>query len=64
MNIKYYKYQGTGNDFILLDNRKNIYSDITEEQVKFLCHRRFGVGAENRQCSDRSPGVAPRTPPC
>jgi diaminopimelate epimerase len=46
MNIKYYKYQGTGNDFILLDNRKNIYSNITSEEVKFLCHRRFGVGAD------------------
>ncbi len=46
MNIKYYKYQGTGNDFILLDNRENIYSNITPEEVKFLCHRRFGVGAD------------------
>ena len=46
MNIKYYKYQGTGNDFILLDNRENIYKSITSEKVKFLCHRRFGVGAD------------------
>ncbi|MDQ6904043.1 MAG: diaminopimelate epimerase [Bacteroidota bacterium] len=46
MNINYYKYQGAGNDFILLDNRENIYSGITSEKVKFLCHRRFGVGAD------------------
>jgi len=46
MKIEFYKYQGTGNDFILLDNRKNIYNDITTKQVNSLCHRRFGIGAD------------------
>ena len=46
MNIDFYKYQGTGNDFIILDNRNKQYSSITEQQVKFLCHRRFGIGAD------------------
>ncbi|MEO8414082.1 MAG: diaminopimelate epimerase [Ginsengibacter sp.] len=46
MKIEFYKYQGTGNDFILLDNRANIYSDVSTRQVHFLCHRRFGIGAD------------------
>lgn len=46
MKIKFYKYQGVGNDFILLDNRENIYSKITTEQVKEMCDRHFGIGAD------------------
>ena len=46
MKIEFYKYQGTGNDFILLDNREDIYNAITNEQVKFLCDRHFGIGAD------------------
>lgn len=45
MLIHFCKYQGTGNDFIILDNRKNVYH-FTKEQVAFLCHRRFGIGAD------------------
>jgi diaminopimelate epimerase len=46
MLIRIYKYQGTGNDFIILDNRDRQYDGLTREQVTFLCHRRFGVGAD------------------
>jgi diaminopimelate epimerase len=46
MTIHFYKYQGTGNDFIILDNRKNEYSLITNDQVRRLCDRRFGIGAD------------------
>ncbi|MEO6219029.1 MAG: diaminopimelate epimerase [Ginsengibacter sp.] len=46
MKIEFYKYQGTGNDFIMLDNRQGIYSDITPKQVNLLCNRRFGIGAD------------------
>ena len=45
MQIHFFKYQGTGNDFVILDNRKNELS-FTREQISFLCHRRFGIGAD------------------
>jgi len=44
--MHFFKYQGTGNDFIILDNRNWSYTALTEEKVKFLCDRRFGIGAD------------------
>ena len=44
--MHFYKYQGTGNDFIILDNRNWSYTSLTEGRVKFLCDRRFGIGAD------------------
>jgi len=46
MHIHFNKYQGTGNDFIILDNRDQAYQALTKNQVKFLCDRRFGIGAD------------------
>lgn len=46
MQLHFYKYQGTGNDFIILDNRKGEYSNLNTQQINFLCHRRFGIGAD------------------
>jgi diaminopimelate epimerase len=44
--IHFYKYQGTGNDFVIMDNRNNEYNDLSIEQVHHLCDRRFGIGAD------------------
>ena len=46
MTLQFYKYQGTGNDFILADNRTNQYSALTTDQIRRLCDRRFGIGAD------------------
>ena len=46
MQLQFYKYQGTGNDFVILDNRDKKYESLTKEQIEFLCNRRFGVGAD------------------
>ena len=46
MKIKFYKYQGAGNDFILIDNRKNIVNHQNPKLIARLCDRRFGVGGD------------------
>src|ERR1041384_8194435 len=45
--LHFYKYQGTGNDFVILDNRDGHYSGLSEAQVHQLCDRRFGIGADS-----------------
>ncbi len=56
MIIDFCKYQGTGNDFILLDNRLDTYNGITSSQVKFLCDRHFGIGADGLMLLNKSDG--------
>ena len=46
MKLKFSKYQGTGNDFILVDNLSNKYDWLTISNIKNLCDRKFGVGAD------------------
>ena len=45
MEIQFYKYQGTGNDFIMIDG-ENQSVNFTEKQIQSLCDRRFGIGAD------------------
>lgn len=46
MRIHFYKYQGAGNDFVIMDNRDKVYDFLTRKQVAFLCDRRFGIGGD------------------
>lgn len=46
MKLIFYKYQGTGNDFILVDNRKNVFDISRIDLVQKLCKRRFGIGSD------------------
>ena len=46
MIIEFSKYQGTGNDFVLLNNLDGCYDELSIDQISFLCDRRFGVGAD------------------
>lgn len=45
MKLKFYKYQGAGNDFLIADNRDGSIS-LTTEQIAAICDRRYGVGAD------------------
>jgi diaminopimelate epimerase len=46
MQLSFYKYQGTGNDFIIIDNRDMKFNRADNLLVAKLCDRRFGIGAD------------------
>ncbi len=46
MTYTFYKYQGTGNDFVILDNRLNTFDKNSTKAIRFLCDRKFGIGAD------------------
>ena len=58
MQFQFFKYQGTGNDFILIDNRHDEFPKNDTKSVARLCDRKFGIGAdglillENDEMSD------------
>lgn len=56
MQISFEKYQGTGNDFILIDNRKKEIQ-LSFKQIAFLCDRKFGIGADGLMLLELEPGV-------
>ena len=56
MTIQFYKYQGTGNDFIIVDNRDNRYSQLRTHEIHELCDRRRGIGADGFMMLNQKPG--------
>ena len=46
MTITFYKFEGTGNDFIMLDGRHTDYTVLTQAVIERLCNRHFGIGAD------------------
>jgi diaminopimelate epimerase len=46
MTLQFSKYQGTGNDFIMLDNTSGAHDNLSIADIQLLCKRKFGIGAD------------------
>jgi len=47
MHIPFFKYQGTGNDFVIIDQRENKYISKSDQSlIERICNRRFGIGGD------------------
>jgi len=46
MQLDFYKYQGAGNDFVMIDNRSGFFPKENIQLVAHLCDRRFGIGGD------------------
>ncbi len=52
--MKFYKYHGAGNDFLIADNRNGALS-LSAADVAALCHRRYGIGADGLMLLEQAP---------
>jgi len=54
LKIHFHKYEATGNDFVIIDNRAGAYS-FSSAQIQKICDRRFGVGADGLILIEKHP---------
>lgn len=55
MTVAFSKYQGTGNDFIMLDNTTAAYDNLSISDIQGLCARKFGIGADGLILIEKHP---------
>ena len=56
MRLPFYKYQGTGNDFIMLDYTSSLDDKLSVVAIQQLCDRKFGIGADGLIVIQRTEG--------
>lgn len=56
--MEFFKYEGAGNDFVILDNMSGRYDGLDRSSIARLCDRRFGVGADGLLQLSKADGVS------